>query len=41
MKHGAFNSVCDSRADFRRHAGYAFSGPCAAYAYKALDLSKA
>ncbi|KAL2216628.1 MEMO1 family [Thermoascus aurantiacus ATCC 26904] len=23
------------------HAGYAYSGPCAAYAYKALDLSKA
>ncbi|KAK2858429.1 hypothetical protein FQN49_004743 [Arthroderma sp. PD_2] len=23
------------------HAGYAYSGPCAAYAYKCLDLSKA
>ncbi|KAJ5338147.1 hypothetical protein N7452_004875 [Penicillium brevicompactum] len=23
------------------HAGYSYSGPCAAYAYKALDLSKA
>ncbi|KAL4891792.1 MEMO1 family [Aspergillus ambiguus] len=23
------------------HAGYAYSGPCAAYAYKAFDLSKA
>jgi MEMO1 family protein len=23
------------------HAGYAYSGPCAAWAYKALDLSKA
>ena len=26
---------------FSRHAGYAYSGPCAAHAYKALDLSKA
>ena len=24
-----------------RHAGYSYSGPCAAFAYKALDLSKA
>ncbi|KAI2622501.1 UPF0103-domain-containing protein [Hypoxylon sp. NC1633] len=25
----------------QRHAGYSYSGPCAAWAYKALDLSKA
>lgn len=25
----------------RRHAGYSYSGPAAAWAYKALDLSKA
>lgn len=26
---------------FPRHAGYSYSGPCAAWAYKCLDLSKA
>ncbi|KAM5442876.1 hypothetical protein MferCBS31731_002262 [Microsporum ferrugineum] len=24
-----------------RHAGYSYSGPCAAFAYKCLDLTKA
>lgn len=29
------------KANESSHAGYAYSGPCAAWAYKALDLSKA
>ncbi|ETI28980.1 hypothetical protein G647_01432 [Cladophialophora carrionii CBS 160.54] len=31
----------DARAVISPHAGYAYSGPCAAWAYKCLDLSKA
>lgn len=30
-----------TQTDHHSHAGYSYSGPCAAYAYKALDLSKA
>ncbi|KAJ8152537.1 hypothetical protein LV165_006976 [Aspergillus fumigatus] len=33
--------VPGSRVIIAPHAGYAYSGPCAAYAYRALDLSKA
>ncbi|EAW11360.1 protein MEMO1 [Aspergillus clavatus NRRL 1] len=33
--------VPGSRVIIAPHAGYAYSGPCAAYAYKALDLSQA
>ncbi|KAJ5574369.1 UPF0103/Mediator of ErbB2-driven cell motility (Memo-related) [Penicillium hispanicum] len=33
--------VSGARVIIAPHAGYAYSGPCAAYAYKALDLSKA
>ncbi|KAA8647390.1 hypothetical protein EYZ11_001629 [Aspergillus tanneri] len=33
--------VPGARVIIAPHAGYAYSGPCAAYAYKALDLSKA
>ena len=30
-----------SRVVISPHAGYAYSGPCAAWAYRSLDLSKA
>jgi MEMO1 family protein len=30
-----------SRVVLAPHAGYAYSGPCAAWAYRSLDLSKA
>ncbi|KAI9369141.1 MEMO1 family [Aspergillus egyptiacus] len=33
--------VPGARVIIAPHAGYRYSGPCAAYAYKALDLSKA
>ncbi|KAK2742513.1 hypothetical protein FQN55_007799 [Onygenales sp. PD_40] len=33
--------VPGARVIIAPHAGYAYSGPCAAFAYKALDLSKA
>ncbi|PGH28086.1 AmmeMemoRadiSam system protein B [Polytolypa hystricis UAMH7299] len=33
--------VSGARIIIAPHAGYAYSGPCAAYAYKSLDLSKA
>ncbi|KAJ5601986.1 UPF0103/Mediator of ErbB2-driven cell motility (Memo-related) [Penicillium lagena] len=33
--------VPGARVIIAPHAGYSYSGPCAAYAYKALDLSKA
>ncbi|KAE8149359.1 MEMO1 family [Aspergillus avenaceus] len=33
--------VSGARVIIAPHAGYAYSGPCAAYAYKSLDLSKA
>ncbi|KAF7715570.1 Uncharacterized protein PECH_000458 [Penicillium ucsense] len=33
--------VSGGRVIIAPHAGYAYSGPCAAFAYKALDLSKA
>ncbi|KAF3480622.1 DUF52 domain-containing protein [Arthroderma uncinatum] len=33
--------VPGARVIIAPHAGYAYSGPCAAYAYKCLDLSKA
>ncbi|GIJ82733.1 protein memo1 [Aspergillus pseudoviridinutans] len=33
--------VPGSRVIIAPHAGYAYSGPCAAYAYRALDLSQA
>lgn len=34
-------SVTHELTTYHRHAGYSYSGPCAAWAYKALDLSKA
>ncbi|KAJ6131416.1 hypothetical protein N7523_001876 [Penicillium sp. IBT 18751x] len=33
--------VSGARVIIAPHAGYSYSGPCAAYAYKALDLTKA
>ncbi|EPS30274.1 hypothetical protein PDE_05225 [Penicillium oxalicum 114-2] len=36
-----FVPVPGGRVVIAPHAGYAYSGPCAAFAYKALDLSKA
>ncbi|KAJ5992322.1 UPF0103/Mediator of ErbB2-driven cell motility (Memo-related) [Penicillium sp. IBT 35674x] len=33
--------VSGARIIIAPHAGYSYSGPCAAYAYKALDLSRA
>jgi MEMO1 family protein len=33
--------VPGARVVISPHAGYAYSGPCAAWAYKCLDLSKA
>ncbi|KAJ5172020.1 hypothetical protein N7492_004613 [Penicillium capsulatum] len=33
--------VPSARVVIAPHAGYAYSGPCAAYAYKALDISQA
>ena len=33
--------VPESRVVISPHAGYAYSGPCAAWAYRSLDLSKA
>jgi len=33
--------IPDARAIIAPHAGYSYSGPCAAWAYKALDLSQA
>ncbi|EEH04593.1 DUF52 domain-containing protein [Histoplasma capsulatum G186AR] len=33
--------IAGARVIIAPHAGYAYSGPCAAWAYKALDLSKA
>ncbi|KMQ44072.1 MEMO1 family [Trichophyton rubrum] len=33
--------VPGARVIIAPHAGYAYSGPCAAFAYKCLDLSKA
>nr|KMM69138.1 DUF52 domain-containing protein [Coccidioides posadasii RMSCC 3488] len=33
--------VAGARIIIAPHAGYAYSGPCAAFAYKSLDLSKA
>ena len=33
--------VPGARAIIAPHAGYMYSGPCAAWAYKCLDLSKA
>ncbi|KAJ5888278.1 UPF0103-domain-containing protein [Penicillium taxi] len=40
MDHVSSLPVPGARVVIAPHAGYAYSGPCAAYAYKALDLSK-
>lgn len=35
------HSCCFADIGSHRHAGYTYSGPAAAWAYKSLDLSKA
>ncbi|KAJ5988726.1 UPF0103/Mediator of ErbB2-driven cell motility (Memo-related) [Penicillium waksmanii] len=41
MDHAGPLPVPGARIVIAPHAGFSYSGPCAAYAYKALDLSKA
>ncbi|KAJ5287757.1 hypothetical protein N7478_003443 [Penicillium angulare] len=41
LEHVGSLPISGARVVIAPHAGYAYSGPCAAYAYKALDLTKA
>jgi AmmeMemoRadiSam system protein B len=41
LRHGILSPQNDVFSHFGSHAGYSYSGPCAAWAYKALDLSAA